>query len=253
VALGDSYASAPGVAEQIDAVCERSDHNYPSLVARRKHARLTDVTCAGATTADLGREHRGHRPQFDALNRGTDIVTISIGGNDGVGFSTVLKTCAQLSRTDPAGAPCRAHYTEGGGDRLAEGIAATGPKITEVLDTVRRRAPHARILLVGYPSIFPDDGRGCTSREVPFAADDFRYLRDTATALNTMLARRAERGGATYVDTYAPTVGHDMCRPAGVRWIEHLAPSDPAAAAHPTARGERAMAEAVNRALAKKW
>ncbi|MFE4628386.1 SGNH/GDSL hydrolase family protein [Streptomyces mirabilis] len=250
VALGDSYASAPGVADQIDAVCQRSSRNYPSLVARLRHARLADVTCAGATTSDLASDYHGRPPQLDALKPGTDVVTLTIGGND-IGFSTVLKTCAQLTSTDPVGAPCRAHYTEGGRDQLAESVAATGTQVANVLDAVRRRSPHAKILLVGYPSLFPDDGTGCTSPEVPFAAGDFLYLRDTTKVLNTMLADRAKQGGATFVDTYTPTIGHDMCRPAGVRWIENLAPSDQAAAAHPTAAGEEAMAEAVTRALAK--
>ncbi|MEU6069820.1 SGNH/GDSL hydrolase family protein [Streptomyces sp. NPDC047082] len=249
VALGDSYASAPGVPDQTDPACGRSNRNYPSLVAGKQNARLTDVTCAGATTVELAVSRDGRRAQYDALTRGTDLVTVSIGGNDGVGFSAVLKTCALLSRDDPSGAPCRSHYTTGGGDRLEEGIAATAPKVDAVLDTIHRRSPHAKVLLVGYPSIFPDDGTGCTSPAVPFAAGDFAYLRDTTKALNAMLARRAQQGRAVYVDTYTPTIGHDMCRPAGLRWIENLAPADPAAAAHPTARGEQAMAEAVSRAL----
>ncbi|MET8452200.1 SGNH/GDSL hydrolase family protein [Streptomyces sp. NPDC005209] len=249
VALGDSHASAPGVPEQTDPGCGRSSQNYPSLVARQRYARLTDVTCAGATTASLALAKDGRPARYDALNRDTDLVTVSIGGNDGVGFSAVLTTCATLSRTDPTGAPCRGHYTEGGGDRLLEGIATTAPKVDAVLATVHRRAPHAKVLLVGYPSIFPDDGTGCTSPAAPFAAGDFGYLRDTTKALNAMLARRAELGGAVYVDTYTSTVGHDMCRPAGERWIENLAPAVPANAGRPTARGEQAMAEAVERAL----
>lgn len=52
VALGDSYAAAPGVPEQTDAACGRSSANYPSLVAASRGARLKDVSCSGATTAD---------------------------------------------------------------------------------------------------------------------------------------------------------------------------------------------------------
>lgn len=53
------------------------------------------------------------------------------------------------------------------------------------------------------------------------------------------------------MDTYTPTIGHDMCRPVGERWIESLAPQTPAAPAHPNALGEQAMATAVTNALAK--
>ncbi|MFJ2952744.1 SGNH/GDSL hydrolase family protein [Streptomyces sp. NPDC087226] len=249
VALGDSYASAPGVPTQVDAECARSSSNYPSLVAVSRGARLTDVSCAGATTADLATGQNGGAPQFDALGRRTDLVTVSIGGND-VGFTTVLGTCARLAATDPAGTPCRTHFTGGGTDELQEAVAATGPRITQVLKEVRERAPRAKVVVVGYPSLFPDDGVGCTSPAVPFAAGDFAYLRDTTKALNTMLERRARQSGAAYADTYTPTVGHDMCAPTGERWIESLAPETPAAPAHPNAQGEGAMAKAVQRVLA---
>jgi hypothetical protein len=104
-------------------------------------------------------------------------------------------------------------------------------------------------VVVGYPDLLPDDGVGCTSAAVPFAAGDFAYLRDTEKALNTMLAKQAARGGARYVDTYGPTVGHDMCKPPAERWIESLQPASAAAPAHPNAAGEQAMATAVEHAL----
>lgn len=248
VALGDSYASAPVVPDQVDANCQRSDHNYPSLVAAQRRARLTDVTCSGATTAEMTGPQGTAPAQFDALGRGTDLVTVSIGGND-AGFSTVLGTCARLTSSDPAGSPCRAHFTSGGGDRLKETIEQTAPKVAQVIRGVRHHSPHARILIVGYPDLFPDSGAGCTSSSVPFAAGDFAYLRDTEKELNGMLARVAHRGGAGYVDTYTPTIGHDLCRPTGQRWMETLAPATPAAPLHPNALGEQAMAVAVEHAL----
>jgi lysophospholipase L1-like esterase len=123
------------------------------------------------------------------------------------------------------------------------------PSIAEALDDIRQRAPRAKVLVVGYPDLFPDDGVGCTSSAMPLAAGDFAYLRDTEKKLNAMLASQASASGARYVDTYTPTVGHDMCKPAGERWIEPLAPVAPAAGAHPNAQGQQAMATAVQRAL----
>ncbi|WFB88451.1 MULTISPECIES: SGNH/GDSL hydrolase family protein [Streptomyces] len=248
VALGDSYASAPGVPTQVDAACGRSSSNYPSLVATSRGARLTDVSCSGATTADLATGQDGGAPQLDALDADTDLVTVSIGGND-LGFTTVLGTCAQLAPTDPTGAPCRTHFTGDGTDELQKAVDATGPKVSRVLKEVRERAPRAKVVVVGYPSLFPDSGTGCTSASVPFAVGDFAYLRDTNKALNAMLKQRAKRGGASYADTYTPTIGHDMCAPVGERWIESLAPQTPAAPAHPNAQGESAMAGSVQRVL----
>ncbi|MFJ7497309.1 hypothetical protein ACIQZB_40545 [Streptomyces sp. NPDC097727] len=51
--LGDSYASAPLVPDRVDTDCLRSSNNYPSLVAPSSGATLTDVTCSGATTAEM--------------------------------------------------------------------------------------------------------------------------------------------------------------------------------------------------------
>ncbi|MFJ6073979.1 SGNH/GDSL hydrolase family protein [Streptomyces sp. NPDC093065] len=248
VALGDSYASAPLVPTQVDATCRRSDHNYASLVARRTRSALTDVSCAGATTADMTTAQGTVPAQFDALDRGTDLVTVTIGGND-IGFSTVLGTCAQLTPSAPAGAPCKAHYAGAGADLITDSITRTAPKIAQVLRGIHHRSPHARVVVVGYPDLFPEDGVGCTSAEVPLAADDFSYLRDKEKELNAMLAGQARRGGAEYVNTYSPTVGHDLCRPLPERWIETFAPQTPAAPVHPNAAGERAMAGAVQRAL----
>lgn len=250
VALGDSYASAPLVPTQVDAACQRSDQNYPSLVSRSRAARLTDVSCAGATTEDMAAPQSDGVPaQFDALDRGTDLVTVTIGGND-IGFSTVLGTCAHLTAGNPAGAPCAAYFAGSGADRITDAIAATGPKVAQVLRGIHRRAPHARVVVVGYPDLFPEDGVGCTSSKVPLAAGDFAWLRDKEKELNSMLARQARRGGAEYVNTYTPTVGHDLCKPTGERWIETFAPETPAAPVHPNATGEAAMATAVEGVLA---
>ncbi|MGW0796448.1 SGNH/GDSL hydrolase family protein [Streptomyces sp. NPDC002692] len=250
VALGDSYASAPLVPDQVDPTCLRSSHNYPSLVAGSTAATLTDVSCSGATTADMTAAQGTAPAQFAALRRGTDLVTVTIGGND-IGFSTVLGTCARVTATDPAGAPCRAHFTSTGSDTVTDSIARTAPKVAQVLRGIHHRAPHARVVVVGYPDLFPDDGVGCTSAKVPLAAGDFSYLRDKEKELNAMLARQARRNGARYVDTYAPTVGHDLCRPAANRWIETFTPDSPAAPVHPNAAGESAMAGAVERGLSR--
>lgn len=244
VALGDSYTSGPLIPRQVDAFCARSDHNYPSLVAGRLRAAvLNDVSCGGATTENMWKPQGAKAPQLDAVGRNSDIVSVQIGGND-IGFSAIIGTCAQLASQDPTGNPCRRHYNASGVDELTVAIAKTAPKVARVLRAVHDRAPHARVLVVGYPDLLPDDGSGCAP-SVPFATGDFPYLRDTGKRLNLMLRLVARWSGAEYVDTYGPTVGHDMCKPAAQRWIEPLRPASPAAPAHPNAKGEEAMAGAV--------
>ncbi|MFJ9870704.1 SGNH/GDSL hydrolase family protein [Streptomyces sp. NPDC101165] len=244
VSLGDSYTSGPLIPRQTDANCARSDHNYPSLVAAQREATVfKDVSCAGATTNEMWKPQGTNAPQFDALGRDTDLVTVQIGGND-VGFGSIIGTCARLGAQDPSGNPCERSYKAGGYDQLALTVVETAPKIDRVLRAVHARAPHARVVLVGYPDLLPDDGSGCFPT-VPFAQQDFPYLRDTEKRLNLMLRLVAAWNRAEYVDTYGPTVGHDMCKAPADRWIEPLQPASPAAPAHPNAKGEAAMAQAV--------
>ncbi|WP_433447654.1 SGNH/GDSL hydrolase family protein [Streptomyces sp. CA-142005] len=244
VALGDSYTSGPGIPQQADANCARSDHDYPSLVADgRQVSTFEDVSCAGATTAEMWQAQGTNAPQLDAVHRDTDLVTVQIGGND-VGFGPIINTCAHLAAQDPTGNPCERSYKASGYDQLALAIAQAAPKVDRVLRAVHARAPHARVVVVGYPDLLPDDGSGCFP-QVPFAQKDFPYLRDTEKRLNLMLRLVAGVNRAEYVDTYGPTVGHDMCKAPADRWIEPLQPAAPAAPAHPNAKGEQAMAQAV--------
>ena len=250
VSLGDSYTSGPLIPQQVDANCARSDHNYPSLVAAaRKVTAFRDVSCSGATTENMWKSQGTNGPQLDAVQKDTDLVTVQIGGND-VGFSSIIATCARLSSQDLSGNPCQRYYGASGVDQLTVDIAETAPKIDRVLRAVHARAPHARVLVVGYPDLLPDDGSGCYP-SVPFAAKDFPYLRDTGKRLNLMLRLVAAWNHARYVDTYGPTIGHDMCKAPADRWIEPLQPASPAAPAHPNAKGEEAMAGAVLERLGK--
>lgn len=251
VALGDSYTSGPFIPDQVadPARCRRSERNYPRLVATRLGASLRDVSCTGASTVHMtepqslrGGERNG--PQLAAVTPDTDLVSIGIGGND-AGFGAVVHNCLAAA---PSARPCQQLYTGRTGDEISRRIAEVADRVDAVLAEVRRRAPAARVYLVGYPAILPDSGTGCWS-VLPIVAADVPYLRDKARELNAMLAARAAAGGATFVDTYGPSVGHDACAAPGVRWVEPLAPVAPAAPIHPNQAGMRATARAVVRAM----
>ncbi|MCO1655775.1 SGNH/GDSL hydrolase family protein [Pseudonocardia sp. S2-4] len=250
VALGDSYAAGPLIPLQYGSPpgCARSDHNYPALTSQAlATASFLDVSCSGAKTADLTApqetEAGTNPPQLDALGAETDLVTISIGGND-IGFSEIVEECATRSPAEPDGAACRDFYDSGGSDELAERIDGTAPEVRAALLGILARSPAAEVLLVGYPTIVPDDGPGCFPA-VPFSPGDTQYLRETTKRLNDMLAEQATLAGVDYVDTYTPTIGHDICTPPGVKWVEGLAPTSPAAPVHPNALGMEAMSAAV--------
>ena len=250
VALGDSYAAGPLIPTQSGAPagCLRSDRNYPSVVARRGGVSdLDDVSCSGATTADLSAPQSTplgtNPPQLDALTDDTEGVTLTIGAND-VGLVQIITECARRSPARPSEAACRDAHTEDGRDVLAARIADTAPAVAAALAEIGQRSPDARVLVVGYPAILPVDGPGC-SPAVPISPADVAYLRETEVALNAMLAEQADAAGVEFVDTYDRFAGHDICQDPGVKWVEGPVPTSPAAPVHPNALGMAEMAALV--------
>ncbi|MCW0215338.1 MAG: SGNH/GDSL hydrolase family protein [Pseudonocardia sp.] len=250
VALGDSYTAGPLIPVQAGqpAGCLRSTANYPTLVAKSlQAATFVDVSCSGATTKDLAAPQSvtlGQNPaQFDALTGDEDLVTLGIGGND-IGFASIITDCATRSPLMPLGSACKDFYTAGGTDQLTARIDAAGKLVAAALDEIADRSPDARVALVGYPAILPDQGPGCFPL-VPFSPGDVAYLRGVEKNLNAMLEQQADDAGVTFVDTYTPTIGHDICQPPGTKWIEGLVPTAPAAPVHPNALGMKAIAATV--------
>ena len=249
VALGDSYTSGPLIPTQVDLNCVRSNRNYPALTALAiGSSAFVDVSCGGATTNDILNPGRGQLglpvpAQISAVTAGTALVSVGIGGND-IGYSSIIRACAEGSLSNPFGSPCKDRYTAGGTDQLQARIAATAPKVTNVLQAVRAAAPNARVIVLGYIAILPDTGSGCWPT-VPVAFGDVPYLRGIQKSLNSMLATTAAANGATYIDVYTPSIGHDACKGRTTRWTEGLVPTNPAAPFHPNAAGEQAMANTV--------
>lgn len=247
VALGDSFTAGPLIPHLrgSPAACLRSDHNYPSLVARALgFAKFSDVSCSAATIADMAAPQRvlfgQNAPQLDAVTPDASLVTIGIGGND-VGYTSTIYTCAALSLTAPKGAPCHTKL----GDSLDRRAMDAGPQVAAVLRTIHARAPRARVLVVGYLRLLPPRV-GCWPA-VPMAAGDVPYLDRLERRVNAMLATEAARNGATFVDTYRGGVGHDMC--SAHKWVEGILSSHLAMPVHPNATGMRLVARRVLAAL----
>src|SRR5581483_3549351 len=190
VSLGDSYTSAPIVPTPTGnpILCCRSTNNYPSDVARAISPQtFTDVSCGGATTADMTQPQnlyglQTNPPQFNALSTADQLVTVGIGGND-AGLISVAEECARLDATTPNGTPCKNHYTAGGSDPNVAAINATSPKIANVLSGIHAKAPNARVLIVGYPDGLPVDGSACWPF-VPITAGDITYFNGLEQQLN---------------------------------------------------------------------
>ena len=247
VAMGDSYSARSGVLPldlSAPLECARSTANYPHDLATRIGARLTDVTCGGAETGDFaGSQYPGVSPQLDALSAGTDLVTMTIGGNDKNTYIDAILACGSAGTlTLGIGHPCASLY----GSSFDNSIdSSTYPALVAALTAVKAKAPNARIAIVGYPWIVPATAvAGCFAK-MPIASGDIPYLRELEGHLNSAVQRAAQATGATYVDMSAVSNGHDACQPSGTRWIEPLLFGTNYVPVHPNALGETAMANQV--------
>ena len=221
VALGDSYAAGVGAhPDGRSGDCLRSDRSYPARWAGANDpASFVSVACSGATTGEvLARQVR-------TVSRDTDLVTLTVGGND-VGFAPVLGTCSTAQRDEDCE---RAVKT---GERLARYVLPSG--VVPIIAGARLQAsPGARLVVTGYPRLF-EPGRDCAT---PLAPNAVRRaaLNRAADALNAALRDAARRWSAEFVDVTPAFAGHGVC--SADPWI--TPPTDPPAAGsyHPTARG----------------
>lgn len=264
VALGDSWSAdvfttlLPDT-QGVPLGCAQSPTNYPHQVAEALHAAsFADATCGSATTANMTQPQSvplggTNAPQFNRLTPATNLVTLGIGGND-VGIATDVESCIGLP-VDLPGMGCKAKFTKGGIDEVSEAIAATAPKIAAVIAGIKQRSPHARILLVNYLDGVPLDGRGCWGLRAPMASSDMAWFASKFEEMNAMIASVAEETHVQLVDTFTPTIGHDVCQAAGVRDIEGLIPLSTANSTllafpfHPNQNGANAQAQAVLAAI----
>ncbi|WP_273652539.1 SGNH/GDSL hydrolase family protein [Cellulomonas fimi] len=223
-ALGDSFASGYGVPPY--SACGRSQGAYPVRLDGRQRVRLDDfVACAGATTTSLVAGG-----QLAALDADTDLVTLTIGGND-VGWSTAVVAC--LGGTDAQCSAALAVVTA----RITDELPA---RLDSVYGAVAAAAPDAHVVVAGYPRLFsPEHGAYLAA-----SVDELRALNAAADTLATVVSAASDRSGFRYVDVRKRFDGHGANAPDP--WI--LGPTDPAAF-HPTADGYAAYAAAVTSAL----
>lgn len=239
VAIGDSYSAGPGVpGAQSQDGCLRSSGNYPHLLAAALPvARLVDVTCSGADTSDVRHRQLGRiPPQLDAVTPDTDLVTIGLGGNDEGLFVRLLNACLAPQTADRATCSSLDEAVPAILDRIEHNLVA-------VVRDVRVAAPSARVLLVGYPQVAPQPGR-CAQQ--PFKSGHAPHAREVNHGLTGAVRRAAAATGATYVDLWTASAGHDLC--AADPWINDL--SGPGAAPfHPFAAEQAAVARLVEASL----
>lgn len=248
VAMGDSYTSGPGILPvnpEAPAQCGQSLVNYPHLVAAALHLSLTDVSCGGAKTEDEEvAQYEDQPPQDDALSASTEVVSLGMGGNDGNLFGTLLLGCTETDLTTTGRAPCRAKYSGFVEKTFAEDRAPE----EAALRRIKELAPHAKVFVVGYPEIAPQ--HGVCPLQIPWTEADLKWFRDKVEkGGNKMIKEGAKANGATFVETFKPSEGHNVCQPVGTRWIEPLVGSLTGVPVHPNALGQENDAFDVERAM----
>ena len=175
VALGDSYASGEGLSpyEAGTDVASGPQRNQCHRSATQAYADLSppvvlpSVTdrafwaCAGATVVDMETrppqsgpdEQYGQVAQVSTVGTSTEWITLSIGGND-VGFSAITDACIEavvngtVDRFSPV--TCAAQLASSDGELVSLGVS-----LESLYGQLLTRATAARLVVVGYPSVFP--------------------------------------------------------------------------------------------------
>ena len=200
VALGDSYSSGVGTGEYLETGCHTSEYAYPEKVANDIGASLSFEACSGARTGDVLAN------QLDALNDGTDLVTISIGGND-AGFADVVTQC---------NIPFSNCYDDIDNANAFIDNELPG-KLDDVYDEISSRAPNAQVIVVGYPRLFK--GNNCSVINGISSAER-SALNATADRLAEAIGERADAHGFTFADARESFTGHAICDSSA--WINGL-------------------------------
>ena len=183
VALGDSFSSGEGnppFEYETDTddtnECHRSMSAYPRLLQSVLNLGPTAfVACSGATTHNVLNGQWNEPPQVNALSENTDLVTMTVGGND-VGFATYATNCA-VATCGPSSAPY-------GIVMLAIADPGFKANLIEVYSGVLDRASQAKLFVLGYPRMTPSaTATDCT--HTPDAND--LGPRDVVDSLNAVI------------------------------------------------------------------
>ncbi|QDF15404.1 esterase [Gordonia phage Mollymur] len=249
VALGDSRAATPSYSSLWTSSdgCARTPAAYPEALAKTLGADLTSKACVAARTENVTTNPqltlRGFRPpQVRALSADTDLVTLSIGGND-IGWYALIESC--FPRAIGTDARCREDARVA--SRISSALATLPAKLDRTLTSVGDRAPNAEIVLVGHGGYY--GSTGCAA-EVTASDADLAYIDGFFDRFNAVLSSAADRAGATFVDVAGPAKGHDACAGSQAWFRGNVRDtSQPWQNRHPTPLGSTAMAELIAAAL----
>lgn len=255
VALGDSNTSGAGLPTPVAGApenCFRTESGYPAFAAKQLGLdEFESVACSGAGINSFVAIQELYPsgeapPQFNALKGNETVVSITIGDND-AGFGEVTETC--LKAKSPTDTPCADKFITDEGNKLEQAAQALAKPLGEKIDAIHDRSPKAKVFVVGYGPIIPEDGAGCWGK-VNVSAADAPIFYGWQKAITETERATAAKHDATYVDFFNAGKGHDACQAASKRWTN---PVNGVGAAgwpvHPTVEGSRAAAALLVKAV----
>ncbi|NYI69678.1 lysophospholipase L1-like esterase [Naumannella cuiyingiana] len=217
VQLGDSYSSGVGahpfgrLTYVQNLRCGRSETTYGQLFAERIGGSYVNAACGGAQFPDLtGQQDSGGpvAPQVDAVTTDTDIVLMTMGGND-FGFGG-LGVC--VDQEDAVA--CRQNLAQTLDSVRPDGLVER--RADEGIARIREKLrPDAKLIWLSYPDLTEADSVTIgTGDERYDYAPDLLQATDDFIALQRRVANRANAtpGAQVYVVDTIPEVfdGHSI-------------------------------------------
>lgn len=191
VAIGDSFTAGLGAGDyRIGANgCRQSQRSVARLLAIRSRRLLIDLSCpdarlASAPPGPLHLDHQIARVPSDAA-----FVVVGAGGND-LGFATVTGPCLIAGSST-----CRTAL-----EVAVMRLPQITRDLTRALLHVRRQAPRAHVIAVGYPALVRDTPM-CT---LWLGRERVRWILNAQDALESAIRTAAVRAGVRYAD-WPPT------------------------------------------------
>ena len=263
VAMGDSFSSGEGNEPFEDGTdtsankCHRSETAYPYLLSNDATLDIGPVdfvACSGATTASILNGHPGggnwnEGAQIDALSADTEVVTITIGGND-VGFKEFAEACLHPVGDLFLNAICD-EFTTIYADTMAATTITLPSSLESVFAALLVEAPNAQIYVGGYPVIAPyknindpfDNECGGLYDDFPNTWGDARAAYNVVMSLNDVIEEAVDAVNIQYSSTRLHYVdvengsffGHDMC--SDDRYFNGIDVFNPEYSVHPNVEG----------------
>jgi lysophospholipase L1-like esterase len=263
VALGSSYAAGASIGTKVadDPWCGRTLDAYPTLVADALDLDLINGSCGGAkidnitavpqrVTTQTGATFVAPL-QIDSVTAETDLVTITIGGND-VNYTGNLNAEACLgdlaaNPSSPISNGLKAYgiCTPWSDERVLTELAGVEAELVDAVEAIKAKAPGAVVVLVDYPTVLPQNGKSCDA--APIAKDRQKFLIEIGRKLSLATKHAAQQTGSEFVAASKESHNHDVC--SSDPWMIGYDFSRTFSTMHPNEAGQAATAAAVVRRL----